>query len=152
NWGPCGIIDDDFTVASTQPYRIDHTISGNLDLTGFTGVDPRASTIRTVQTDFTATGATGTLSLAAQAPSGPNVVICRGTLLATYTAAHPTIPLPTNVISRIVFQPNPQPLTPTTFFGMRTRIASRPVPASSPGFIAALAAGLLALGVGLIWR
>lgn len=124
DWGACGKIEDSYRVTSVQPYRISHRISGNLDLSGFAGTDLHAGIVREVTSNFTAQGATGTLSLASENASGGESVKCKGRFVATHTAAHPTIPLPARVASRLVFRDDPESSGASGFVfrGTRTRV------------------------------
>jgi hypothetical protein len=138
-YGPCGDIEDDFSVTSVQPYLLTHNISGNLDLSGFNGLQSNTALFRNVVARFTATGGTGTVKLGVQST---NAVVCTGQLTITYTAAHPTVSLPVSYQSNIVFDS----FTPDgAMTGTRTRIIVPSVPATPP-FVLGVGAALFALG------
>jgi peroxiredoxin len=147
NYGPCGTIDDDFSVTGILPYHLSHSIYGALHLGAFGNVGVTDSLFRDVVTNFTATGATGTVQLG-DATTG--AVLCTGGLTVTYTAAHPTVTLPAQYHSHLVFNGTD---STGALVGTRIRVqAGVGVPAMpARTFIAAFLAMLLA-GAALLYK
>ena len=78
----CGSLTDTFSVTSTSPYTLSHTLSGTVDISGLPALDARTQIIRNVQTEFTSTGASGDVFFTD--PFG--VQICAWTYSVQYTA------------------------------------------------------------------
>jgi peroxiredoxin len=147
NYGPCGTIDDDFTVTAILPYHLSHSIYGALHLAAFGNVGVTDSLFRDVVTNFTATGATGTVQLG-DAVTG--AVLCTGSLTVTYRAAHPTVPLPTQYHSHLVFNGTD---STGALVGTRTRVQAGPAaPAMPAGTVIAAFLAMLLVGAALMWR
>jgi hypothetical protein len=100
NYGPCGDIEDDFHVSSTQPYVLTHSVSGNLDLSGFSSAASGAAFFRNVTARFTQSGASGTVLLGL---ASTGQALCTGALTITYTQSHPVVSLPVTYQSQLVF-------------------------------------------------
>jgi hypothetical protein len=145
DYGPCGVLNDTFQVTSISPYQLSHSISGNLDLSGFANIQNGAALFRDVTTNFTAGGASGTVLLGLVSTGG---VLCTGNLTVQYDAghSHPVVPLPASYHSRIQF--NALDIS-GNFTGTRSRtqLGGTAAPALGTWQQALLASALVVIGM-----
>jgi hypothetical protein len=145
--GPCGAIVDKFTVTNTNPYTLSHSLSGTLNLSGLTSFGASAPITRNVSTNFTTSGASGSVSL----NDNTGRIFCNWSYSALYNPCHPVVNLPVTYQATASWTQGDGSAA-NAFGGTIVRSQFAGAPAIPPVGLAALAALVVAAGAALVRR